>query len=67
MQGDLRWCWIGLAAWGRIEPQGYPGRMTLGRATWEGGIHAGEVEMAMVIAASNGADLKHMGDALTRG
>jgi len=41
--------------------------MALGRATWEGGIHAGEVEMAMVIAASNGADMKHMGDALTRG
>ena len=40
----MRWCWIGLSAWGRIAPQGYPGRMALGRATWEGGIHAGEVE-----------------------
>jgi hypothetical protein len=41
--------------------------MALGRATWEDGIHAGEVEIATVIAASNGADMKHMGDALTRG
>ena len=44
MQGDFRWCWLGLSAWGRIELQGYSGRLAWGRATREGGTHAGEVE-----------------------
>src|ERR1700694_2937106 len=29
-------CWTGVAAWGRVAPQGCPGGKASGRAAWEG-------------------------------